>query len=420
MSNGTDDAAGIVANWFRDPLLHAFKDDFGRSARRHGFANQAAVMPELPGFAAKLELLGELRSANPDFFKEHDYRWAFDRASYVNPGGGALDGADQNLRHQLTVLRTLIGTWDVVRGMGPRVPLDFSGVCAREVGSSGLSPTCRQSGGHRYLMMPFGFRRLTCELLHRLCSVAEPDTLDGPACFAALSRPVPADALEGFALPFVARRLGLARSDDMANQHAAEDFLLSEVEPFIGRRVDLSVGTADGLAAGLHELLLAFAANHELGHLLYRHEGRRYPSDEGVADTTSLDVSLLDWGWLASAGSRTGLPDPVWMLLGPRLFFWAAEIVLRLDALLDRAPGERGVERSRTLAERRALVEARAAWLVREVWPRFGVAAPEAALDAVAGFGANLDRAAAAFSDAPDLAEAVRVGKMRLGVTPAD
>lgn len=100
----------IVANWLADPRLHAFKDDFGRSARRHGSDAQTSGGP-LTDFAAKLRLLEELRGSSPRFFEDHDYAWALRPESYLVPSGGDPKTADQTLRHPLTVLRTLVGVW---------------------------------------------------------------------------------------------------------------------------------------------------------------------------------------------------------------------------------------------------------------------------------------------------------------------
>lgn len=268
--------------------------------------------------------------------------------------------------------------------------------------------------------MPFGFRRMTRELLHALCGAVCADPHDGPACFAALCCPLPPGALDRFPLPFVARRLAIGQTYDMANWQGAEDYLLDEVAAFAGARIRLGDSGPGTLDAGLDDLLTAFAVNHELGHLLYRHGGRNGDNDEGVADGASLDTCLRDWGWLAGSGAATGLPDPFWVLLGPALFFWTVGIVLRLDGLVGKPGPDAESERFAVLRGRMSRVDATMDWLVREVWPAFGCAAPDDALRAVDGFRATLGAVAAAFDPSPALAEIVRNGREALGPGPDD
>ena len=419
----TPGAAGrlhpIVANWYADPRLHAYKDDFGRSALRYGYPRPPAV-PEPPGIALKLGLLADLRTASPEFFEENDYGWAFERSGYADPDGGDMETAEQSLRHQLTLLRTLVGTHEVIRTMRPPARLPLSGICARHVTSSHPSPACRLSNGFGYVTVPFGFQRFTRELLVALCGAAPGGGPDGPATFAALSGPTPPDAFARFGLPFLARTLARLRFADVADQHHAEGHLLSEVPEFAGCAVDLRRSVPGGLAAGLHELLIAFAVNHELGHVLYRHGAGRGSADEHVADATSLDVCFKDWGWQAAHGTATGLPDPAWIMLGPALFFWSIEMIVRLEWLAAPKPDDRHLPRLEIVGARRERINCRLRWLRDDVWPAFAVRVPKAALDAVSGFEANLAAAAAALTASPAVARAARAGRAALGPGPRD
>jgi hypothetical protein len=403
----------IIAQWFDDPHLHVFKDSFGRSARRHGFSAEGQTS-DSPGFLTKLGLLADLRNSNPEFFSEHDYRWAFERESYINENQRDPGIADQSLRFQLTTLRNLVGVWNIVRKM-PEVHLKLSDICARYVMSPDLSPSCRSAKGFGYLMIPFGFRRISFELLLACRKLRSPDISQGADQFAALLRPISAGELERFPLPFIARRLSMQASGDVAFQHGKETLLFDTVPPFVASRIDVAESARGTLESGLHDLLMEWSANHELGHLIYSHSGRRRPEDEKIADTTSTDVSLLGWGWWAKSGEVTGLPEPVWCLLGPILFFWTVEIILRLDILvLDYGPDTiAGLDRQ--LVRRKQQVSVRLQNLISKVWPAFGVVAPRETIEAVNTFQRTLASISLSFAPRPDLAEAVKRGREAIG-----
>jgi len=298
-------------------------------------------------FAGPLAALRARERADPMFFAQHPYGWAFNSESY---------DFSVECAYQVRILDAAIGMW---KALDQTPQAHLCGIVARQTLSSGLlraTPSVRHESGLTFVICPIGWNEFLAWIFAAFTADCGLARADEPGSTTDIE-PSRGDEWRKMRIGPIGTARSIARSHWLhllaamiASEKCESEVLipqaigaiLKEVPAFFDGIADLSLCHESVISRDMSYLAAEMALSHEVGHVLRGDHLPNTRADETLADLLAHEAFRSSWGWRSFCLRESGLSDVGGWLFGAQAFMWGMNAWGLIGAeLVDAAPSLR-------------------------------------------------------------------------------